>query len=114
MEDLEASIVDGQLASNMIEGRRQIGIRVRYPAVDRQNADTLENLLITSPTGITMPLSSIALPEIQQDQTEIMRENLSNLTNVTARLEERDFGVRDERDQREVVQGSLAPARNGY
>jgi multidrug efflux pump subunit AcrB len=90
--NLEASIVDGQLASNMIEGQRQIGIRVRYPAVDRQNADTLEHLLITSPTGTTMPLSNIALPEIQQDQTEIMRENLTNLTNVTARLEGRDLG----------------------
>lgn len=90
--NLEASIVDGQLASNMIEGQRQIGIRVRYPAVDRQNPGTLENLLITSPTGITMPLSSVAHTEIQQEQTEIMRENLRNLTAVTARLEGRDLG----------------------
>ncbi len=90
--NLEASIVDGQLASNMIQGQREIGIRVRYPAEDRQNAGTLEHLLITSSTGITMPLSDIAHLEIQQDQTEIRRENLSNLTEVTARLEGRDLG----------------------
>lgn len=90
--NLEASIVDGQLASNMIRGQREIGIRVRYPAEDRQNAGTLEHLLITSPTGITMPLSDVAQLEIQQDQTEIRRENLSNLTEVTARLEGRDLG----------------------
>lgn len=90
--NLEASIVDGQLASNMIVGQRQIGIRIRYPAVDRQNANTLENLLITSPSGVTMPLSNIAYPEIQQDQTEIMRENLRNYTAVSARLEGRDLG----------------------
>lgn len=39
-----------------------------------------------------MPLSSVAHVEIQPDQTEIMRENLRNLTAVTARLEGRDLG----------------------
>jgi multidrug efflux pump subunit AcrB len=49
-------------------------------------------LLVTSPTGVTLPLSSIARPEIQPEQTEIHRENLRNLSAVTARLEGRDLG----------------------
>lgn len=87
-----ASLVDGQLASNIIRGDREIGIRVRYPADDRQNVNDLKNLLITSPTGVTLPLESVADISIEQQQTEIHRENLRNMSSVTARLEDRDLG----------------------
>lgn len=90
--DLEAAILDGSLASNMIRGDRLIGLRVRYPLEDRSRFSTLENQLITSPTGQTVPLSSIAHPEIEEGQTEIRREDLRNVAIVTAQLEGRDLG----------------------
>jgi CzcA family heavy metal efflux pump len=90
--NLETAILDGELASNMIRGDRQIGIRVRYPAAYRTNIEQLENLLLTSPTGATVPLSSVAHVEMVQGQTEIHRENLRNMSAVTARLENRDLG----------------------
>lgn len=90
--DLEAGMLDGQVASNMIRGDRQIGIRVRYPAKYRATTEQLSNLLVTSPTGNTLPLASIAHMEIEQGQTEIRRENLRSLAAVTARLESRDLG----------------------
>lgn len=89
---LEAAILDGELASDMIRGDRQVGIRVRYPASNRSSIEKLENLLITSPTGTTVPLSSVAHVEMQEGQTEIRRENLRNMSAVTARLEGRDLG----------------------
>lgn len=89
---LETAILDGELASNMIRGDRQIGIRVRYPAAYRSNIESIGNLLITSPSGATVPLSSVAHVEMQQGQTEIRRENLRNMSAVTARLEHRDLG----------------------
>jgi multidrug efflux pump subunit AcrB len=88
----EAAIVDGDLASNMIRDRRLIGIRVRYPAEYRASADKLKSLLLTSPTGQTIPLSSIADLQVEEGQTEIHRDNLRNMTSVTARLEGRDLG----------------------
>ncbi len=90
--NLEAAILDGQLASTMIVGDRRIGIRVRYPADQRKGVDQLLALLLTSPTGVTAPLTSIAHVEMQEGQTEIRRENLRNLSAVTARLERRDLG----------------------
>ncbi len=90
--NLEAAILDGQLASTMIRGDRRIGIRVRYPAAQRKGVDQLQALLLTSPTGVTVPLASIAHVEMQEGQTEIRRENLRNLSAVTARLERRDLG----------------------
>lgn len=90
--NLESAILDGELASNMIRGDRLIGLRVRYPADNKSSSDKLKSLLITSPTGQTVPLSSVAHVEMQEGQTEIRRENLRNLAAVTARLEGRDLG----------------------
>ncbi|MGD0015665.1 MAG: efflux RND transporter permease subunit, partial [Bryobacteraceae bacterium] len=89
---LESAILDGELASNMIRGNRLIGIRVRYPEPYRNSIEKLKSLLITSPTGNTVPLSSIADAEVEEGQTEIQRDNLRELSSVTARLERRDLG----------------------
>ena len=90
--NLEAAMVDGQVASTVIRGDRQIPIRVRYPSQYRSSTAKMETLLLTSPTGETVPLSSVAHSEIQEGQTEIRRENLRNMSAVTARLEGRDLG----------------------
>jgi multidrug efflux pump subunit AcrB len=90
--NIESAILDGEVASEMIRGDRLIGIRVRYPAVYRASTALLESQLLTSPTGQTVPLSSIAHVEVEEGQTEIHRENLRNLAAVTARLEGRDLG----------------------
>ncbi|MCL5744253.1 MAG: efflux RND transporter permease subunit [Acidobacteria bacterium] len=90
--DIQAAMMDGELASNMIRGDRLIGIRVRYPAAYRNSTEKLENLLLTSPSGNTVPMSSISHIEMDEGQTEIRRENLRNLSAVTARLEGRDLG----------------------
>ena len=85
--DLEAAMLDGELASDMIRGDRLIGIRVRYPVDYRSSTEKLKALLLTSPTGQTVPLSSIANVEVEEGTTEIRRENLTNMSAVTARLE---------------------------
>jgi CzcA family heavy metal efflux pump len=91
--DLEAAIQDGELASDMIYGgNRLVGIRVRYPEEYRESIDKLKSLLITSPTGVTVPLSSVATLEMEDTQTEVHRDNLRNDAVVTAHLEGRDLG----------------------
>jgi CzcA family heavy metal efflux pump len=89
---IESAIVDGELASNMIKGDRLIGIRVRYPQEYRSSTEKLASLLLTSPAGQTVPLSSIAHVEVEEGTTEIHRDNLRNLSSVTARLAKRDLG----------------------
>jgi multidrug efflux pump subunit AcrB len=90
--DLQATILDGQVASHIIQGDRLIGLRVRYPKVDRASFSDLEGQLVTSPTGQTVALSTIAHGEMEPEQTEIHRENLRNLDAVTAHLDGRDLG----------------------
>ena len=90
--DLQSAILDGQVSSNMIQGDRMIGIRVRYPAEYRSSSDTLKGLLLTSPSGQSVPVSSIADLETDEVTHEIRRDNLRNMSAVTARLEGRDLG----------------------
>jgi CzcA family heavy metal efflux pump len=92
VRNLQAAIIDGELASNMIRDNRMIGIRVRYPAEYRASSDRLKGLLLTSPNGATVPLSSIADIEPEETTYEIRRDNLRNLSTVTAQLEDRDLG----------------------
>ncbi len=89
---LQAAMLDGELASDLVRGERIVGIRVRYPAEYRSSSAGLRSLLLTSPTGQTVPMSSIASVEVEEGTTEIRRENLRNISAVTARLEKRDLG----------------------
>jgi multidrug efflux pump subunit AcrB len=88
----EATILDGDLASNMIRDNRLIGIRVRYPLEYRSSVEKLKSLLLTSPTGATVPLSSIADVQVEEGVTEIHRDNLRDMSSVTARFANRDLG----------------------
>jgi CzcA family heavy metal efflux pump len=90
--DLESTMLDGQLASNIIQADQLIGLRVRYPLPDRASFQDLQHQLITSPTGQTVELSAIANEQLEPEQTEIHRENLRNLDAVKAHLEGRDLG----------------------
>ncbi len=90
--DLESTILDGQLASNIIQADRLIGLRVRYPLQERASFQDLQHQLITSPTGQSVTLAAIAHKELDPEQTEIHRENLRNLDAVKAHLEDRDLG----------------------
>jgi CzcA family heavy metal efflux pump len=110
---LQAAMLDGELASDMIQGEKLVGIRVRYPEEYRSSSDKLKSLLLTSPTGQTVPISSIADIEVDSGTTEIRRENLRNMSAVTARLENRDLGSAiKEIQQRLPVEISLPPGTN--
>ena len=90
--NLQAGILDGEVASNIIRDNRLIPIRVRYPAAERASSDKLQTLLMTSPNGNTVSLAGIADLETEETTYEIRRDNLRNFSAVTARLEGRDMG----------------------
>jgi multidrug efflux pump subunit AcrB len=90
--NIGAAMLDGEQASQMIVGNRLLGIRVRYPEQYRSTSRSIEDLVITSPTGQSVPLKNVADLEVEQGQKEIHRENLREYTSVTAQLSGRDLG----------------------
>jgi multidrug efflux pump subunit AcrB len=56
----------------MIRNNRLVGIRVRYPLEYRNSIEKLTASLLTSPSGTTVPMSSIATNQVEAQQTEIV------------------------------------------
>ncbi len=90
--ELQAMMLDGVRASETIVRNRIYGIRVRYPELRRSRLADIESMLVTSPSGETVPLASIAEVTIDEGQREIHRYNLKEAIVVTAQVSGRDLG----------------------
>ena len=88
-----AAILEGEpTVTPVILNDRAYTIRVRFPEQNRASLDRMGNTLLTSATGRTATLSSLASVTTDPGQTEIRRENLQRLVSVTGRFEGVDLG----------------------
>jgi len=88
-----AAILEGEPAATpVINNDRAYVVRVRFPENNRGSLEAISNTLLTSSTGKTATLGSLAEVSELPPQTEIRRENLQRDVSVTARLEGTDLG----------------------
>ncbi len=92
---LDASAVLGgaPAATPVILNDRAYPIRVRFPEENRATLDHMSNTLLVSSAGRTATLGSLASVTTDPGETEIRRENLQRLVQVTGRLEGVDMGT---------------------
>jgi len=92
---LDASaILEGEPAAlPVILNDRPYTIRVRFPEANRSSLERMNNTLVASSAGHTATLGSLASVEEEAGQTEIRRENLQRLVEVTGRFEGVDLGT---------------------
>ncbi|HZR55999.1 MAG TPA: efflux RND transporter permease subunit [Terriglobales bacterium] len=89
-----SAIVEGEPAPTpVISNDRPYTVRVRFPAENRRSLDAIRNTLLTSSTGKTATLGSLATVTELPGQTEIRRENLQRDVVVSARLEGTSLGT---------------------
>ncbi len=87
------AILEGvEAAAPLIVNDRPYQIRVRMPEQNRASLDRMQNTLLTSATGRSATLGSLSTISRDPGQTEIRRENLQRLVEVTGRLEGVDLG----------------------
>jgi CzcA family heavy metal efflux pump len=82
----------GDVATDMLVGDRQIGVRVRYPRAWRQDASEVADVGIRTPGGAVVPLSSLGGLVSVEGSAELNRENQRRMLSVTAQLSGRDLG----------------------
>ncbi len=99
----------GDVVTQLLQGERQIGVRVRYPAAYRNELAQIETLPLRSPNGFALPLSAVARIESVPGTTEIHREDQRRVVSVTARLSGRDLGS-VMRDVQTMVKHTQMPA----
>jgi len=89
-----AAVLEGEPAATpVILNDRAYTVRVRFPEQHRSSLDSMNNALLTSSTGRTATLGSLATISMDPGQTEIRRENLQRLVQVTGRFEGVDLGT---------------------
>ena len=88
-----AAILEGEPAPTpVVANDRAYTLRVRFPQSNRASLSAMRDTLLTSSTGKTATLGSLATVTELPGQTEIRRENLQRDVAVTARLEGTDLG----------------------
>jgi multidrug efflux pump subunit AcrB len=88
-----AALLEGEPAATpVVLNDRAYPIRVRFPERIRTSLEQMMNTLIVSSTNRTATLGSLATLTTDPGETEIRRENLQRLVEVTARLENVGLG----------------------
>jgi multidrug efflux pump subunit AcrB len=88
-----SAILEGEPAAlPVVVNDRAYTIRVRFPEASRSTLERMSNTLLTSATGRTATLGSLSTVSTDPGQTEIRRENLQRLVEVTGRFEGVDLG----------------------
>ena len=88
------AVLEGEPAATpVVLNDRAYTIRVRFPDANRASLDSMSNTLLTSSAGRTATLGSLASISTDPGETEIRRENLQRLVQVTGRLEGVDLGT---------------------
>ncbi|MGC1267205.1 MAG: efflux RND transporter permease subunit, partial [Candidatus Acidiferrum sp.] len=89
-----SAVLEGEPAATpVVVNDRAYTIRVRFPDQSRSSLDRMTNTLLASSTGHTATLGSLATVTTDPGETEIRRENLQRLVEVTGRLEGVDLGT---------------------
>jgi len=89
-----AAILEGEPAAlPVILNDRPYTIRVRFPEANRSSLESMSNTLVASSGGHTATLGSLAAVKEEAGQSEIRRENLQRLVEVTGRFEGVDLGT---------------------
>jgi multidrug efflux pump subunit AcrB len=82
----------GHRVTQVREGDRLTGVRVRLPDETRFDFAKISNVPITTPAGVTQPLSAFSDIEREAGQSELVRQDQRQMVAITAGLENRDLG----------------------
>jgi len=105
------AMVEGEpAAAPVLINERLYPLRVRYPASTRASLEAMSNTMVVSSSGNSATLGSLTTIDEMPGQTEVIRENLQRLVEVTARLEGVDMGTGVGVVQKTVADLKLPPS----
>jgi multidrug efflux pump subunit AcrB len=104
------AMVEGEPAlAPVLVNDRPYPLRVRFPPSARASLEAMTNTMLVSSSGSTSTLGALTAVDELPGQSEIRRENLQRLAEVTARLEGVDLGTGIAAVQRTVADLKLPP-----
>ncbi len=97
-----SSANSGSVATEYKTNGTEIDVRIMYPDEDIEYMKDLNNLTVTSPTGVSVPLTEVASVEMGESALSIRRENQQKYIELTGEIKGLDGAA-----QREQVQQVL-------
>jgi cobalt-zinc-cadmium resistance protein CzcA len=92
VNDMIEAVVAGKQAGIVYEGEQRFNLVVRLNEDAGKNIDSIKNLLLTSPTGVVVPLGQIAEFKLIDASAQISREDTRRRIGVELNVRGRDIG----------------------
>lgn len=112
LSDVVETALNGRVVSQVAENQQLIDISVSLTEQARNNLDAIRAIPISTPTGQTIPLSTVANVDYGMGANVVNREDVSRLIVVSANVAERDLGSVVGDIQSQIQQQVQLP--NGY
>lgn len=110
-ETIETAL-NGRIASQILENQRLFNLVVWLTPEARSNIQTIEDLLVDTPSGTKIPLSSVATLNENEGPNTINRQHVSRRIVVSANTSGRDIGSLVSDVNRAIAQKVVLPT--GY
>jgi len=89
---LISTAVKGQLAGTVFEEQQRFDIQVRFPDKDRRDIEAIQQLLIRSPNGYSVPLGELVTVKEVESPAQVSREDSTRRLIVECNVRGRDIG----------------------
>jgi cobalt-zinc-cadmium resistance protein CzcA len=89
--DIVQTSIGGNMITELQENDRRFGVWIRYQPEYRKDIGNLENILLTTPNGNRIPLSTLATLKEAHGATAILRDRNSRRLAVKANIRGRDL-----------------------
>jgi CzcA family heavy metal efflux pump len=103
---------EGNIVGTILEKEQTPNIRIIDSGYKNHSVDQLSRLQIFLPSGKLKAIQELATIQVNEGDAEIKRENLQNMGEVTARLENRDLGSTIGEIKQKIAAGISLP--QGY
>lgn len=91
LSEIIETALNGQVLSQVLEGQQTFDLVVWLKPEARNNLETIQNLLVDTPSGNKIPLAQVATVQYGTGPNTINRENVSRLIVVSANAKGRDL-----------------------
>lgn len=92
VNDLIEAAIGGRQVTDVFEGERRFAAVVRLPERFRDNIESIRNMLVPTPDGAGIPLSSLATIDVRDGPAQISRETGKRRIVIGINVANRDLG----------------------
>lgn len=89
---LVSHAIGGEAVTEVIDGQKRFDVYLRLSQPYRKDIESIKNLLLTTPSGLRVPLSEVAEVAVEEGPPTISREKVQRRISILSNVRGRDMG----------------------